>query len=37
MIEVEPGGFSQNDIAKKIYKVLVDGGGAGAGEVDCFG
>lgn len=24
MVEVEPGGFSQNDIAKKIYKMLVD-------------
>ncbi len=36
MVEVEPGGFSQNDIAKKIYKMLVDGGSA-AGEVDCFG
>ncbi|KAF5424299.1 MAG: hypothetical protein C5S44_01820 [Candidatus Methanocomedens sp.] len=24
VVEVEPGGFSQNDIAKKIYKMLVD-------------
>ena len=36
MVEVEPGGFSQNDIAKKIYKMLVDGGSA-AGEVHRFG
>ena len=27
MVEVEPGGFSQNGIAKKIYKMLVDGAG----------
>ena len=27
MVVVGPGGFSQNDIAKKIYKMLVDGGG----------
>lgn len=24
VVEVEPGGFSQNDIAKKVYKMLVD-------------
>ena len=24
VVEVEPGGFSQNDIAKKIYKMFVD-------------
>lgn len=27
MVEVEPGEFSQNGIAKKIYKMLVDGAG----------
>jgi len=29
VVEVEPGEFSQNGIAKKIYKMLVDGAGAG--------
>jgi len=24
VVEVEPGGFSQSDIAKKVYKMLVD-------------
>jgi len=24
VVEVEPGGFNQNDIARKIYKMLVD-------------
>ncbi|KAF5422156.1 MAG: hypothetical protein C5S44_05215 [Candidatus Methanocomedens sp.] len=43
MVEVEPGEFSQNGIAKKIYKMLVDGAGDRAlvksiasGDKDCY-
>ena len=44
VVEMEPGGFSQSDIAKKVYKMLVDEVGdrqlvksIASADKDCYG